>query len=133
MHDFLFICPISIVSHHRTYIPDRLADWIDKKMPGIRGVRRVRIQSCEVMPLEWFFGPASALTLWRTVSLRKGLGRIDPCNRTKVALLLHELVHVEQFRRHPVLFPVKYLLDLVRHGYWRSPAEVEARIRAREL
>ncbi|MBZ5523299.1 MAG: hypothetical protein LAP21_13765 [Acidobacteriia bacterium] len=121
------------MTRYEIHIPDGLADWIDRKMPGIGGVRTVKIQCCKVIPLEWFFGRASALTLWRTVSLRNTICPIDPCNRTKVALLLHELVHVEQFRASPVWFPIKYLLNLFLRGYWYHPAEVEARIRAHDL
>ena len=49
------------------------------------------------------------------------------------ARLLHELVHVAQYRRNPVLFPLRYLIHHFRYGYDRNPAEVEARETASRL
>jgi len=42
-------------------------------------------------------------------------------------LLRHELAHVRQWRREPVLFPVLYALEHLRHGYRNNRYEVEAR------
>jgi len=102
-------------------------------MPGVGGVRRIKIQCCDVVPLEWLLGRANAVTLWRSVYLRNRFCPLGPCDRRRVALLVHELVHVEQFRNSPVLFPLKYLFNLILHGYWNNPAEIEARVRARNL
>lgn len=42
--------------------------------------------------------------------------------------LLHELKHVEQYRRLGTLkFIIKYLLESIRHGYHNNKFEVEAR------
>jgi hypothetical protein len=53
--------------------------------------------------------------------------------RQSLELILHELVHVAQYRRNPVLFPLRYLINHVRYGYDRNPAEVEARETASRL
>ena len=42
--------------------------------------------------------------------------------------LLHELKHIEQFRRHGLLpFILLYLLESIRHGYVNNKYEIEAR------
>jgi hypothetical protein len=41
--------------------------------------------------------------------------------------VIHELVHVRQFRRNPIVFPLRYVFDYFRYGYEANPAEVEAR------
>jgi hypothetical protein len=41
-------------------------------------------------------------------------------------LLAHEMAHVRQWRADP-LFPVRYALATLRHGYRDNPYEVEAR------
>lgn len=42
--------------------------------------------------------------------------------------LLHELKHIEQFRRHGVLpFLFLYLWESIRHGYTNNKYEIEAR------
>lgn len=64
-------------------------------------------------------GPAAAVTLGRNIVVRPG-------TRLTRSLLEHELVHVEQWRKDP-LFPIRYTLATIRHGYWNNPYEVEAR------
>lgn len=64
-------------------------------------------------------GPAAAVTLGRTIVINKG-------TRMTRSLLSHEMTHVRQWQRDP-LFPVKYSLATLRHGYWNNPYEVEAR------
>lgn len=64
-------------------------------------------------------GPAAAVTLGRTIVVRPGA-------RLSEELLAHELVHVRQWREDP-LFPVRYALATLRHGYWDNPYEIEAR------
>jgi hypothetical protein len=54
-------------------------------------------------------------------------------DRAGIELVLHELVHVMQFRRNPITFPLRYLINHVRYGYDRNPAEVEARETAARL
>lgn len=69
----------------------------------------------------WLLGQSTVdgLTLWRTV----WVGR-----RTKVTaeLLLHELRHVQQFDSVGV-FPLRYALASLRHGYSNNPFERDAR------
>lgn len=64
-------------------------------------------------------GPAAAVALGRTVVL-------DPDAPLTPTLLAHELTHVRQWRQDP-LFPLRYTLATLRHGYWNNPYEVEAR------
>jgi hypothetical protein len=116
--------------------PDRLADWVDGALPELGGVRRVRLLAGARLPFDWLPGERrgyEAMTLWRRVYLRDRLCPLDGRDRGDVLLLLHELIHVLQFRRHPLLFPLLYLIGLASHGYQRHPAEVEARKRSAEL
>ena len=62
---------------------------------------------------------AAAVTLGRTIV-------VDPGTRLTKQLLVHELTHVRQWREDP-LFPIRYTLASLRHGYWNNPYEVEAR------
>jgi hypothetical protein len=61
----------------------------------------------------------AGITLWRTVFL----GRHAPLS---VELLLHELRHVQQFEASR-LFPVQYLWETVKSGYFRNRFERDAR------
>ena len=63
--------------------------------------------------------PAAAVTIGRTIV-------IHPETRLTPNLLTHELVHVRQWREDP-LFPIRYSLATLRHGYLDNPYEVEAR------
>lgn len=67
--------------------------------------------------------PASAVTLGRTIIL-------NPSARLTSHLLAHELAHVRQWKADP-LFPLRYTLATLRHGYHDNPYEVEAREAAR--
>jgi len=69
----------------------------------------------------WFLGQrsAAAITLWRTVFLARD-AFVD------VELLLHEFRHVQQFESS-VSFPVRYLWESVRRGYFDNRFEVDAR------
>lgn len=64
-------------------------------------------------------GSAAAVTLRRTIV-------VDPGVPLTPSLLAHELEHVRQWRED-ALFPLRYTLATVRHGYWSNPYEVEAR------
>jgi hypothetical protein len=116
--------------------PGRLADWIDRALPELGGVRRVRLLAGDRLPFDWLPGRRrryEGMTLWHRVYLRDRRLPLDAGDRRDVLLLLHELIHVLQFRRQPLLFPLLYLISLARHGYDRHPAEREARARAAEL
>ncbi len=39
----------------------------------------------------------------------------------------HELVHVRQYDRMPLIFPLLYCLEIIRNGYSRNRYEEEAR------
>ncbi len=59
------------------------------------------------------------MTLRRTIVL-------NPEARITPTLLAHELAHVRQWQKDP-LFPIRYSLATIRHGYHNNPYEVEAR------
>jgi hypothetical protein len=69
----------------------------------------------------WCLGQrtVAAITLWHTVWLASDL---EP----SVELLLHELRHVHQFESSP-LFPILYLWESVRRGYFSNRFEADAR------
>ena len=69
----------------------------------------------------WFLGQrsAAAITLWRTVFLAPH-APLDP------ELLLHELRHVHQFEAS-VAFPLLYLWESARRGYFANRFEADAR------
>jgi len=113
-----------------------LMEWIDRNMPELRGTHGVRVRCCDRLPFQWLpgFMPAvCGITLWNTIYLKRAVCRIEPGDLASVELLLHELVHVGQFRRDPISFPLVYLVHLARFGYWNIPAEREARDRAEDL
>ena len=61
----------------------------------------------------------SAITLWRMVFLA-------PDAPWQPELLLHELRHVHQFGER-LAFPVLYILESIRRGYFDNRYEVDAR------
>lgn len=63
---------------------------------------------------------AAAVTLGRTIV-------VHPETPLSGRLLRHELAHVAQWSRSPFLFPIRYTLAHLRHGYAANPFEVEAR------
>jgi hypothetical protein len=65
-------------------------------------------------------GPAGAVTLGRTII-------VHPEVRLTDRLLRHELVHVRQWQRAPLTFPLHYAWQHLKHGYRDNPYEVEAR------
>ena len=68
----------------------------------------------------------SAITLGRTINIRK-MERYDPHSPRGLALLAHELKHVEQYERYGrVRFYLKYLSDYLRHGYGENEVALEA-------
>jgi hypothetical protein len=69
----------------------------------------------------WMLGRASvaAITLGRTIFLAPGT-RLDP------ELLLHELRHVQQFAERKT-FPLRYIWESLRRGYWSNRYEIDAR------
>ena len=106
---------------------DRLWEWIAVNMPEVGPLSRLRVKVCRKIPFSWIPGyrHIQGLTLWNRIYIREGF--VDP------TLVFHELTHVAQFRRSPLLFPIKYVIDHIRYGYVNNPAEIEARERAAEL
>jgi len=68
--------------------------------------------------------PAGAVTLGRTILC-------NPDSRLTDDLIVHELVHVEQWRDDP-LFALKYCAEWFRHGYHENPFEKVAYARQHE-
>jgi len=69
----------------------------------------------------WCLGQraVSAITLWHTIWL-------DAESSPSEELLLHEIRHVAQFEASAA-FPLLYLWESVRRGYFRNRFEVDAR------
>ena len=71
----------------------------------------------------WLSGmrtPAAAVTLGDAIV-------VHPDVELTGRLLRHELAHVKQWRSAPLLFPLRYVLGHLKHGYHNNPYEVEAR------
>lgn len=60
---------------------------------------------------------ARAMAIGNVVILGPNLEKYD---------LEHELVHIEQYRRMPIIQPIFYLSELFRRGYRNNKYEVEA-------
>jgi len=69
----------------------------------------------------WCLGQrsAAAITLWRTVFLA-------PALEPDAELLLHELRHVHQFEER-LTFPLQYIWESLRRGYYQNRFEADAR------
>ncbi len=88
---------------------------------------RVRVRRSRLIP--WIGGlfmgrgsggrrsAAAAVTLRNTILVNPAAALTDD-------LIVHELVHVEQWR--DPLFPLKYAVQSLRHGYRENPYEAEA-------
>lgn len=118
----------------RVFLPENIARWVSRCLP-VGDVGRIQFRLCRRIPF-WWLAPKRTfigLTLWNRVYLVENCWCLDPPDRFPSELLLHELVHVLQYRRNPVLFPLRYLLNHLRLGYDKNPAEVEARETAARL
>ncbi|HLT91734.1 MAG TPA: DUF4157 domain-containing protein [Woeseiaceae bacterium] len=71
----------------------------------------------------------NAVTRGNRIYVRPGACRTD--TPEGLALLAHELAHVGQYRRGATW--LTFLLSYLRHGYWNSPLEVEARQAAERI
>lgn len=49
---------------------------------------------------------------------------------TETKDLEHELIHLEQFERLPLIFPILYYLEMLKNGYEKNKYEIEAYKRA---
>ena len=74
----------------------------------------------------FFFGSRRiAMVLGNTIHL-SGVDRERFISDRK--WLIHELIHVEQYRRNGFLkFLFLYILESIRHGYYQNRFEIEAR------
>ena len=100
----------------REELPDRIAS----RFPELRATR-YRRGGLPPRIAGWCLGQptVSAVTLWTTV----WLGRDTVMNDE---LLLHESRHVAQFGASWA-FPLLYLVETLRRGYWNNRYEVDAR------
>ena len=119
----------------RIDLPNVLVNWISLHVPTLGDPCKIRFTLCRRIPFWWIPGNRNmaGLTLANRVYLRAEYCPVDPMNRLTVELVFHELIHVVQFRRNPLLFPLRYLLDHLRYGYANNPSEVEARRLAARL
>jgi len=102
-------------------LPENLASQIAELL-SLSDIHRVQFRLCRRIPFSWLVGGKrlAGLTLWNRVYVVED-------KWPDLELVIHELVHVLQFRRNPILFPFRYIIDHLRYGYEANPAEVEAR------
>ena len=118
----------------KVFLPEDIAHWIEQRLP-LGDLNRVQFRLGPRIPFWWIVpgGSFSGLTLWNRVYVVESCWFPEPIKRTTLELILHELVHVTQYRRNPISFPLRYVIDHLRYGYARNPAEVEARATAAML
>lgn len=74
----------------------------------------------KVRKLWWAIGymkGARAVTIGHTILLGSRIENKD---------LEHELIHVQQYERAPLIYPILYYTELIRKGYKNNKYEVEA-------
>lgn len=82
------------------------------KVKTAKGLIRAYMRLC---------GFAGWTSFWNTVYVLPG-------RESDQRLLRHERCHLEQIQRDGrLVFAVKYLWWLRRHGYWNNPYEIQAR------
>jgi hypothetical protein len=104
---------------------ERLPEPLLERFPELREAR-YRRGGVPPRVAGWCLGQRSvaAITLWKTI----WLGRHASLD---AELLLHELRHVAQFRASR-FFPILYLWESLRRGYWNNRYEIDAREYARQ-
>ena len=97
-------------------LPPQLAD----QYPELRGAR-YRVGGLPLRVGGWTLGArtVSGITLWRTIWLDRGV-------RWDAELLLHEIRHVQQFQAS-ASFPLRYIWESLRRGYYANRFEADAR------
>jgi hypothetical protein len=112
----------------RVFLPDNIARWLTQQLP-LAGLDEIQFRLCRRIPFSWLVGnrTLAGITFWNRIYLIEGNWRLEPASRSSLELVLHELVHVLQYRKHPFWFPFQYVIDHVRYGYDDNPAEIEAR------
>lgn len=100
--------------------PITLPAELTARYPELRAAR-FRAGGLPVRAAGWLLGRArvDAVTLFRTVFVAR---EIDPSPE----LLLHELRHVQQFCESRA-FPLRYIWETVRRGYFENLFERDAR------
>jgi len=116
-------------------LSESISSWLKLHLPSAGDPATILFHPCGRVPFWWLPGNRNveALTLWRRVYVRRTRWPFNPAEPQSMELLFHELIHVEQFRRNPIRFPIRYLFAHLRYGYYDNPAEREARQRARQL
>jgi hypothetical protein len=118
----------------RVFLPEDIANWISARLPLV-DLSKVQFRLGPRIPF-WWLTPHrtfNGLILWNRVYVVESCWRGDPVTRETLELVFHELAHVVQYRKNPVTFPLRYLINHMRYGYDRNPAEVEARETASRL
>src|SRR5215471_19227627 len=112
----------------KVVLPEYIALWIGKQLP-LGDLSRVQFRLGPRIPFWWIVpgGQFSGLTLWNRVYVVESCWFLEPIRRTTLELILHELVHVVQYRKNPIMFPLRYVIDHFRFGYERNLAEIDAR------
>ena len=103
----------------------RAENKLPESVPGPVAVFRSRWIPWLGGRLSGMGGPAAAVTLGDAIV-------VHPDVELTTRLLRHELAHVRQWRAQPFTFPIRYVLEHLRHGYERNPFEIEARAAEQE-
>jgi hypothetical protein len=93
---------------------------LPESVPAEVGVYRSKWIPTVVGLLSGMREPATAVTLGDAII-------VHPKARLTTRILRHELEHVRQWQAEPVLFPVRYAWNQLKHGYDRNPYEIAAR------
>ncbi len=113
------------------FLQECFKSWLILKMPELHGFINIHFYISKTLPFDWLPGnreSINGITLWNGIYLRKNkLLKTHLNDENFVLLLLHELVHIGQFLKNPVKFPIQYLWHYQKFGYWNMPAEIEAR------
>ena len=109
-------------------LPESLARHVAENL-SLPDIHTIQFRACRRIPFSWLVGGQrlAGLTLWNRVYVVADSAPREPLTRSTVELAIHELVHVIQYRRNPIRFPLRYVLDHLRYGYENNPAEIEAR------
>jgi hypothetical protein len=112
----------------KVLLPEDIADWISQHLQ-VEDLNKIQFRLGPRIPFWWLVpgGRFSGLTLWNRIYVVESCWFLEPIKRGTLELILHELVHVVQYRRNPVTFPLRYVFDHLRYGYQQNPAEIEAR------
>jgi hypothetical protein len=97
-----------------------LPPQLTERYPELRDAR-YRTGGLPLRVCGWTLGArtVSGITLWRTIWLAPG-------GEYEAELLLHEIRHVQQFQAS-ASFPVRYIWESLRRGYYQNTFELDAR------